>query len=323
MRPCKSGRNSLWFAADGKRMPVEISDKSLVQCIPPNYHSMCRNCGRTSKARIMIIQLPAVTCRKIDHIAIRVSNLRTSLEFYASLFGAKIVLSGEPVVANPNTVPCPHAWFAMNSNYIAISLALPQNGKPGLDHFCLTVDGASDADIGRALDTHGLNRKREEKWFPDVVWAQDPAENFIQFKAYPGGLQRGGADAVPLVHLAADDPLTAVEGAFKASGVTHLGLRAPDKTGAASYYRNLLGDEDRHCSSRFIFAAGPSRLELVEPHEQEFFQVGLDDFDSDIVRNTLTNLGVAAIDAEDGAVELADPDGIKLRIGASSTALSE
>ena len=48
----------------------------------------------------MTIQSTAVTWRKIDHVAIRVSNLRTSLEFYAGLFGAKIALSVEPVIAN-------------------------------------------------------------------------------------------------------------------------------------------------------------------------------------------------------------------------------
>ena len=248
----------------------------------------------------------------LDHLAIRVSDLDRSLDFYSKLFGADIARYHEPIIANLDSVPTPHAWLYMEWSYLALSLASEENGPPGIDHFCMAVPESSDEAVARGLETRQLNRRIDPKWFPEVLWAEDPSGHILQFTTkMEGFVGRGNSGE--------SSPEKKVAGAFSATGVTWLtlGISRPEAT--LAYYRRLLGpplELPEHATGRRgVFSMGRSSLELVEPAIGESFRVGVRGFDPAAAIRVLSDLGVPATATADGGLHLVDPDGIHLQIG--------
>ena len=258
-----------------------------------------------------------VSPERLDHLALRVSDLERSVEFYSKLFGANIVRSDAPIIANLYSVPTPHAWLYLDWSFLALSLASPENGAPGIDHYCLAVGGMGDAELVRGLEARNLDRRVDEKWFPEIVWARDPSGHIVQFTTQAGGFTGLGRAALPGSAAAA----VAARGAFEATGVTRVRLVATDPDPTLDYYRELLGKpvsgRDRRAGRLAAFDAGRSRLELAGPEQAQSFRVGVAGFDPDATARVLAGLGVVAQGSADGsALACSDPDGIRLEIGA-------
>jgi hypothetical protein len=61
----------------------------------------------------------------VDHLAIRVTDMQRSGEFYARLFGPEVKKSPKAIVANPGSAPSPHYGVRLGESYLALALASP------------------------------------------------------------------------------------------------------------------------------------------------------------------------------------------------------
>jgi len=81
----------------------------------------------------------------VNHVALRVSDLDRSREFYQGLFGLPVI--------RQSSGSC---FLGIAANF----LALFQGSRTGMDHFCLSVDGYSPDEAVRLLSGDGLNPRR-------------------------------------------------------------------------------------------------------------------------------------------------------------------
>jgi catechol 2,3-dioxygenase-like lactoylglutathione lyase family enzyme len=114
--------------------------------------------------------------RGLNHLALRVTDVARSRDFYVRHFGAEILQN------NP-----PHNCFlGFGENFVALF-----RGKTaGLDHFCFTIDDYDAAEVLQRLEAEGLESHRVE----DRVYFKDPdgLEGQIagRFSSWPGGRER-------------------------------------------------------------------------------------------------------------------------------------
>jgi len=243
----------------------------------------------------------------LDHVNIRVQDVRRSAEFYVKLFGAEV--SRAPAAgANPGSKPS-ELWFVrLGQSFLAISPASPQD-RPGIDHLCFAIEGFN----GEAMKSkvNGLNQPWPEAP-PTNLWIKDPAGYLIQMSARSNSSRVPGA-GVGAVLIEAPSGAKR-EPAFQATRITQLVLAVSKLEPSASYYRKLLGEEsDKPRKGRF--RVGPSELVLGSVSGGESFRVGVAGFDPSAAARTLKNLGVAADVARDKTVSFHDLDGIKVQIG--------
>lgn len=251
----------------------------------------------------------------VDHLAIRVTDMQRSAEFYSKLFGPEVKKPPRAIVANPGSVPSPHYWVRLGESYLALSLASPANGPPAFDHPCIIFAGIEPEAMARKLSR--LNRRFERPATYSIAtdfWVEDPAGNLIQIDANPEGYWYrldALAGAVPADEISAirEEPL------FRTLRVDRLALRATDLEASADYYRRLLGSEAEWSSSS-EFRLGASRLTLEPAASEEYFVLAIADFDRSEVARRLRELGVDGVieRPEENVVELRDPDGLKLQI---------
>jgi catechol 2,3-dioxygenase-like lactoylglutathione lyase family enzyme len=90
---------------------------------------------------------PALTVRALNHMTLTVSDRQRSLEFYQGLFGW-------PVQHNQGTST--GIRIGAGPQYVSLS----QGGltaRPGINHFCLTIDDFDVTRIMRVLAAHGVS----------------------------------------------------------------------------------------------------------------------------------------------------------------------
>src|SRR5262249_58976447 len=82
----------------------------------------------------------ALPVSALDHVNIRVPDVRRSAEFYIKLFGLQVARApnAKAQTANP-TSPSGELWFIrLGEAFLAISPTGAQL-KPGIDHFCFEL----------------------------------------------------------------------------------------------------------------------------------------------------------------------------------------
>src|SRR5436309_15597152 len=114
----------------------------------------------------------ALTVSGLDHVNIRVPDVRRAAEFYIKLFGVQVARAptAKAQTANPAS-PSGELWFIrLGESFLAISPTGAQL-KPGIDHFSFAIVGFSGDRVKSQLA--GLN----QQW-PDSssnnLWLQDP-----------------------------------------------------------------------------------------------------------------------------------------------------
>lgn len=253
----------------------------------------------------------ALPAAGLDHVNIRVPDVRRSADFYIKLFGLEVSRSpnAKAQTANPDS-PSGELWFVrLGQSNLAISPTGPRL-RPGIDHFCFAIAGFN----GEAMKSElaGLNQQYPDSP-PNNLWLRDPVGNVIQLN---GG---GDASRVPGAGVGAVrvEPPGGVrrQPAFQATRVAQLTLAVQNLEPAASYYRKLLG-EAAETTQKGRFRVGPAEFVLGPASGGESFRVGVAGFDPAAAVRTLQNLGVTAeVTRDRSAVSFRDPDGIRVEIG--------
>lgn len=102
----------------------------------------------------------------LNHIAIRVTNVGRSRDFYQKQFGL-------PVIHEEKT----NCFLGLGKNF----LTLFQNQKPGLDHFCIAIQDFKPDAVMAELNRQGLKPRRPSG--TDRIYFPDPDELEVQISA--------------------------------------------------------------------------------------------------------------------------------------------
>ncbi len=92
----------------------------------------------------------------INHIAIRVTNVQRSRDFYQKLLGLPVIRESQS-----------DCFLGLGKNF----LTLFQNQNPGLDHYCLAIENFKVDRVMEELKRQGLTPRRpsgsDRVYFPD------------------------------------------------------------------------------------------------------------------------------------------------------------
>src|SRR6202049_4411590 len=222
----------------------------------------------------------------LDHVNIRVPDVRRSGEFYAKLFGVQ-VSRAENAFASAGSRRG-ELWFVrLGQSSLAISPAAPGE-KPGIDHFCFGVEGFNrDAMKPKAAE---LNLQIDSTDPPgNNLWTKDPDGHLIQLSAPQNPSRAPGAGVGGVLVEPASGAKR--EPAFHPLRITQLVLSVSKRDPSGSYYRKLLGDEAEE-PQKGRFRVGPSELVLGRASGGEYFRVGVAGFDPSAVASKLKSLGL-------------------------------
>jgi catechol 2,3-dioxygenase-like lactoylglutathione lyase family enzyme len=108
----------------------------------------------------------------LNHLALRVTNVARSRDFYIENFGFEVLRDNLPH----------NCFLACGDNF----LALFRNKTAGMDHFCVTIDGYDPADVLQRLESAGIESHRVE----NRVYFEDPdglkGQVSGRFSSWPG-----------------------------------------------------------------------------------------------------------------------------------------
>lgn len=96
---------------------------------------------------------PTFQATELNHIALRVTDIPRSRDWYVKHLGLTVSRDGSPC-------------FLTCGNHF---LALFRSSKPGLDHYCYTIDDYNPGSVVKTLDAAGLKPERhaDRIYFPD------------------------------------------------------------------------------------------------------------------------------------------------------------
>ncbi len=93
----------------------------------------------------------------LNHIAIRVTNVQRSRDFYQKHLGMPVIRESQD-----------NCFLGLGKNF----LTLFQNQNPGLDHYCIAIDNFNADSVLEKLKRQGLNPRRPNG--TDRVYFSDP-----------------------------------------------------------------------------------------------------------------------------------------------------
>jgi catechol 2,3-dioxygenase-like lactoylglutathione lyase family enzyme len=129
---------------------------------------------------------PAIRLRKINHITVRVSDLKRSLEFYQGLFGMTIQSrQGATVGLRIGTGP----------QHIGMSVAGVKE-KIGIHHFCMTAEGFNVDRVLKILADHGVTPRGE------AASSTGPLKSYVRMRHEAEG---GGKEGSPELYFTDQD----------------------------------------------------------------------------------------------------------------------
>ena len=102
----------------------------------------------------------------LNHIAIRVSNVPRSRDFYQKHFNLPVLHESQG-----------DCFLGLGKNF----LTLFQNSNPGLDHFCIAIENFNAKGVMGELERQGLKPKRPDG--SDRVYFPDPDSLNVQVSA--------------------------------------------------------------------------------------------------------------------------------------------
>jgi catechol 2,3-dioxygenase-like lactoylglutathione lyase family enzyme len=179
---------------------------------------------------------PSIRVRALNHMTLFVSDPKRSLEFYQGLFGMPVqARQGDSALLRIGPGP----------QYIALAAAGP-NRKPGIDHFCMTVEGFDASQALKLLADHGVTRS--EAADPLKAWTRMRGETLEFYLGDPDGIvvqlqdpsYCGGGRPLGDMCPAAPEPAPR-KGLIAVRDLSHFTLNVSDAKRSREFYQELLG----------------------------------------------------------------------------------
>ena len=251
---------------------------------------------------------PPIPVRTLNHMTLTVSDQKRSLEFYQGLFGLPVQhRQGATIGLQIGSGPLQYVSLGRGS----------ANAKPGINHFCLTVEGFNVDRIMKLLADHGVTRSDATvgsvpRGAPMKAWIRMRGEDAGGAKegtpelylGDPDGIvvqlqdtsYCGGAGVLGNVCRAAPEPAPR-KGLLAVRGLSHFTLSVSNQQRSVAFYQELFGlpVQARQGAApvlgvgsgrQFIMAAGGGAGAV---HHACLFMEG---FNPDKVLKTLADFGV-------------------------------
>lgn len=180
---------------------------------------------------------PVIRVRALNHMTLFVSDPKRSMEFYQGLFGMPIQArqgnSGGLLQIGPGP------------QYLALAAA-GSNRKPGIDHFCITVEGFNADGALKILAEHGVTRS--ESPGPMKTWTRMRGETLEFYAGDPDGIvvqlqdpsYCGGTGVLGNMCFARPEPPPR-KGLIAVRDLSHFTLGVSDANRSRSFYREVFG----------------------------------------------------------------------------------
>ena len=204
---------------------------------------------------------PPIRVHSLSHMTLTVSDMKRSVEFYQALFGL-------PIQHRQGTAT--GLRIGSGPQYISLAQGQP-NAKPGIAHFCMTVDRFSVAGITTMLASHGIDHGEPgpmKTWVrtrgPESNGARegtpelylgDPDGITVQLQdvSYCGG-------AGPLGNVCKPPEPAPGKGALGLRDLSHFTLGVSDRQRSTAFYQDLFGMPiQAHQGAVVLLAVGGTR----------------------------------------------------------------
>jgi len=153
--------------------------------------------GYFAASRLLTAQAPPIRVRSLNHMTLAVADATRSQQFYQDLFGLPVqARQGSTTVLRIGAGP---QFVALNK--------IGANAKPGIHHFCMTVDNFDSERILKILAAHGVTKTDAASTEPFKAWVRVRRED-------TGGAKEG----TPELYFTDPDGIV-VEAAFLPPGV--------------------------------------------------------------------------------------------------------
>jgi catechol 2,3-dioxygenase-like lactoylglutathione lyase family enzyme len=196
---------------------------------------------------------PSIRVRALNHMTLFVSDPKRSLEFYQGLFGM-------PVQARQGNSGL--LRIGPGPQYIALAAAGP-NRKPGIDHFCMTVEGFDAGQTQKLLADHGVTGSEAAGSLK--TWTRTRGETLEFYLGDPDGIvvqlqdpsYCGGAGVLGNMCLATPEPRPR-KGLIAVRDLSHFTLNVSDAGRSREFYQELFGMRvQAYQGAMPVLAAGP------------------------------------------------------------------
>jgi len=190
--------------------------------------------GLTAQAKKSSIRVKA-----LNHMTLTVADPHRSQEFYQGLFGL-------PVQARQGATTI--LRIGPGPQFVALSKGRA-NAKPGIAHFCMTVDNFDIEQILKILTEYGVTRTDTAGTGPMKAWVRKREEGTAElYLTDPDGITVqlqdasycGGTGVLGNVCLAKPEPAPA-KGLIAARDFSHFTLMVADPQRSRDFYAGLFG----------------------------------------------------------------------------------
>jgi catechol 2,3-dioxygenase-like lactoylglutathione lyase family enzyme len=196
---------------------------------------------------------PSIRVRALNHMTLFVSDPKRSLEFYQGLFGMPVqARQGDSALLRIGPGP----------QYIALAASGPSR-KPGIDHFCMTVEGFDAGQAQKLLADHGVTRSEAAGSLK--TWTRMRGETLEFYLGDPDGIvvqlqdpsYCGGAGVLGNMCLATPEPPPR-KGLIAVRDLSHFTLNVSDAGRSREFYQELFGMRvQAYQGAMPVLAAGP------------------------------------------------------------------
>jgi catechol 2,3-dioxygenase-like lactoylglutathione lyase family enzyme len=182
---------------------------------------------------------PAIPAQALNHLTLRVSDAKRSIEFYQGLFGMPIQSR------QSNSV---QLRIGAGSQHVGVSAA--SNEKPGIDHFCMTTGAFNVDSMRKILATYGVTQSETRGAMKTWVRMRDETPEFylgdpdgiavqVQDTSYCGGKGVLGNGCLALLESGPDP--SPKKGLIALRGLSHFTLSVSNAQRSQEFYQDLFG----------------------------------------------------------------------------------
>jgi len=227
---------------------------------------------------------------EVNHVALRVAELKTSEEFYRKMFGSPGIIFERPG----------QRYMRMGQNFVALF----QKGEPAMDHFAISVKGYDADAVEKTIADLGLKPRRSSAF----VYVHDPDGIEVQI-AHPEHEVHS-----PVVREA---PASSI---FRGTGVNHVALRVSDVDRSRDFYQSLFGlPVVRQSQNNCFLGIGENFLALFrgERPGMDHFCISIEGYEPAAAAGALSKEGLKPR-REGERLYFQDPNGLTIQLASAT-----